>query len=110
MARIVDVEQFLKNFPFEAFQTPFHFVVSDPVADWNNGIFGVQYNHGEIVVSREAIGKAVQLDIQTLSCLLMNYRRPAYLERVERLNTDSETLALLESIIPDMEAYFSDYF
>jgi hypothetical protein len=40
----------------------------------------------------------------------MNYRRPAYLERVERLNTDSETLALLESIIPDMEAYFSDYF
>ncbi|MGG5348558.1 acetyltransferase [Enterococcus sp. AZ142] len=110
MARIVDVEQFLKNFPFETFQTPFHFVVSDPVADWNNGIFGVQYNHGEIVVSREAIGKAVQLDIQTLSCLLMNYRRPAYLERVERLNTDSETLALLESIIPDMEAYFSDYF
>lgn len=110
MARIVDVEQFLKNFPFETFQTPFHFVVSDPVADWNNGIFGVQYNHGEIVVSREAIGKAVQLDIQTLSCLLMNYRRPAYLERVERLNTDSETLALLESIIPDMEAYFRDYF
>ena len=54
--------------------------------------------------------KAVQLDIQTLTCVLMNYRRPAYLARIERLHTDSDTLQLLETIIPDMEAYFGDYF
>ena len=110
MARIVDVTEFLRNFPFKAFSGAFHFVVSDPVAEWNNGIFGVSCQDDKVQVTKEAIGKAVQLDIQTLTCLLMNYRRPAYLERVERLRTDKETLRLLETIIPDMEAYFSDYF
>lgn len=110
MARIVDVTEFLKKFPFKAFDQPFHFVVSDPVAEWNNGIFGLNYAKGKVIVSNDPIGKAVQLDIQTLTCVLMNYRRPAYLARIERLHTDSDTLQLLETIIPDMEAYFGDYF
>lgn len=110
MARIVDVTEFLKKFPFKAFNQPFHFVVSDPVAEWNNGIFGLNDAKGEVIVSNDPIGKAVQLDIQTLTCVLMNYRRPAYLARIERLHTDSDTLQLLETIIPDMEAYFGDYF
>lgn len=110
MARIVDVTEFLKKFPFKTFDQPFHFVVSDPVAEWNNGIFGLNYAKGEVIVSNDPIGKAVQLDIQTLTCVLMNYRRPAYLARIERLHTDSDTLQLLETIIPDMEAYFGDYF
>lgn len=110
MARIVDVAEFLKKFPFKAFDQPFHFVVSDPVAEWNNGIFGLNYAKGQVIVSNDPIGKAVQLDIQTLTCVLMNYRRPAYLARIERLHTDSDTLQLLETIIPDMEAYFGDYF
>ena len=110
MARIVDVTEFLKKFPFKAFDQPFHFVVSDPVAEWSNGIFGLNYAKGEVIVSNDPIGKAVQLDIQTLTCVLMNYRRPAYLARIERLHTDSDTLQLLETIIPDMEAYFGDYF
>ncbi|MEQ7148989.1 GNAT family N-acetyltransferase [Enterococcus gallinarum] len=110
MARIVDVTEFLKKFPFKAFDQPFHFVVSDPVAEWNNGIFRLNYAKGEVIVSNDPIGKAVQLDIQTLTCVLMNYRRPAYLARIERLHTDSDTLQLLETIIPDMEAYFGDYF
>lgn len=110
MARIVDVEQFLRHFPFEEFDRPFHFVVSDPIAEWNNGIFGIQWVNGAPQVTREAVGKPVNVDIQTLTCLLMNYRRPAYLHRIERLATDRETVSTLDHIIPDMEAYFSDYF
>lgn len=59
---------------------------------------------------REPIGDAVILDIQTLTCLLMNYRRAAYLYQVERIDTNQQTLRILEEIIPDMAAYFSDYF
>jgi predicted acetyltransferase len=40
----------------------------------------------------------------------MSYKRPSYLYRIERLKTDKETLRTLERIIPDQEAYFSDYF
>lgn len=110
MARIVDVKEFLKQFPFEAFDTPFHFVVSDPVAAWNNGIFGLSWENDQIHVTDQAVGQPVELDIQTLSCLMMNYRRASYLHRIERLMTDRKTLSVLEHIIPDMEAYFSDYF
>ena len=112
MARIVDVAEFLKRFPFESFDGAFHFVVTDPIADWNNDTFSVMGKDDEVVIQKGvAIGPSVTIDIQTLSCLLMNYRRASYLYRIERLQAASKkTIHLLEQIIPDMEAYFSDYF
>ncbi|MHC5374702.1 GNAT family N-acetyltransferase [Enterococcus sp. LJL120] len=111
MARIVDVKEFLQRYPFDSTGKPFHFVVTDPVADWNTGIFGLIWDENDqVTVTDEAIGKPVVLDIQTLTCLMMNYRRASYLSRIERLSTDKETLHTLERILPDTEAYFSDYF
>lgn len=110
MARIVDIEKFLKDFPFKPFHQAFHFVVEDPIAEWNTGIFGLNWIDDQLEITREAVGNPVYLDIQTLTCLLMNYRRVAYLARIERMKTDEETLRILERIIPDMAAYFSDDF
>ncbi|KAF1305218.1 GNAT family acetyltransferase [Enterococcus sp. CU12B] len=110
MARIVDVKRFLEDFPFKPFKKPFHFVVEDPVAEWNTGVFSLVWHENQLHVSDERIGDAVHLDIQTLTCLLMNYRRAAYLARIERIQTTEENLRTLEKIIPDMEAYFSDDF
>lgn len=110
MARIVDIEKFLKDFPFKPFHQAFHFVVEDPIAEWNTGIFGLNWIDDQLEITREAVGNPVYLDIQTLTCLLMNYRRAAYLVRIERMKTDEETLRILERIIPDMAAYFSDDF
>lgn len=111
MARIVDVTEFLREFPFAGTAKPFHFEIIDPVASWNNGIFSLSWDEeDQVQVTHEPIGAPVKIDIQTLTCLFMNYRRPAYLHRIERLETDKETLRSLERIIPDMPAYFSDYF
>lgn len=111
MARIVDVAAFLVNFPFSGKGKPFHFIVSDPVADWNNGVFGVDCSvEGQVRISRESIGNPVEIDIQTLSAMMMSYRRPSYFSKIERLKTDAKTLKILENIIPDEQPYFSDYF
>lgn len=111
MARIVDVEQFLKNYPFSDTAEPFHFYVTDPMAEWNNGPFSLRWDEDkEVHVSREATGMPVILDIQTLSSLLMSYRRPSYFAGIERLDTDRRTLQALNNIIPDQQPYFSDYF
>ena len=111
MARIVDVEKFLEEYPYDDDIQPFHFVVKDPVAEWNNGIFGLKEGvDGKIVVVREPIGHPVELDIQTLSTMMMSYRAPAYLYKIGRLKTDTMTLRLLEKIIPGEQPYFSDYF
>ncbi|MGO3733341.1 MAG: GNAT family N-acetyltransferase [Vagococcus sp.] len=111
MARIVDVKEFIKHYPFITTGKPFHFVVTDPLAEWNNGTFSLIWNeHDDLSVSDEPIGNPVYIDVQTLAALFMSYKRPSYLYRIERLKTDKETLRTLERIIPDQEAYFSDYF
>lgn len=111
MARIVDVGAFLREYPFVGEVRPFHFVVSDPIGEWNNGVFGLRSGRGGCVeVTGEPVGRPVELDIQTLSTMMMSYKSPAYLHKVERLRTDPRTLRLLEEIIPGRQPYFSDYF
>lgn len=111
MARIVDVASFLTNFPFAGKAKPFHFHITDPTAEWNNGIFGVEGSTGgQNHISRESIGERVETDIQTLTAMLMSYRSPTYLYKIERLKTDLKTLKMLENIIPNDQPYFSDYF
>lgn len=111
MARIVDVKEFLLEYPFEKSVEPFYFEVEDPVAEWNNGIFALSWNDAdELTISDQPQGRRIVLNIQTLTCMLMNYRRAAYLARIERLEADKKAIELLETTIPDMEAYFSDYF
>jgi predicted acetyltransferase len=111
MARIVDVAEFLKIYPWDDDIRPFHFIVDDPVAEWNNGIFGLQQNNNdEVEIVREAIGKPVKLTIGILSALLMSYKSPSYLHKSEYLKTDAKTLHLIEKLIPAKRPYFSDYF
>lgn len=111
MARIVDVAEFLKNYPFQRSAKPFCFFVTDPMAEWNNGVFSVEWGeNGRIKVSRKSKGKCISIDIQTLTALLMCFRRPSYFHKVEYMQTDPDTLRILEEIIPDEYPYFSDYF
>jgi len=111
MARIIDVKEFLLRYPFEKKNTAFHFNVIDNHADWNNNIFSVSWdNHGKIQITNDAIGSEIIIDIQTLTCMLMSYRRPAYFQKIERINIAQETLELLEDVLPKSQPYFSDYF
>lgn len=111
MARIVDVKEFLEKYPFEDFGQDFHFKVSDPLAPWNNGIFGIHWNElNELQITNEPIGEEVSCDIQTLSTMLMSYKRPSYLKNIERLDASHRSIRELESIIPMETPYYSDYF
>ena len=111
MARIVNVEAFLTNYPFLYSSKPFHFIVSDPIAEWNNGIFGIHWTPEETIeVVKEPIGSPITLDIRTLTAMLMSYRSPSYFYKIERLKTSFKMLRTLEDIIPDEQPYFSDYF
>ncbi|MBV7390093.1 MULTISPECIES: GNAT family N-acetyltransferase [Enterococcus] len=111
MARIVDVKEFLMAYPFFKPVADFYFEVSDPAAEWNNGIFALSWDENErLTVTDQPKGQKVKLDIQTLTCMMMNYRRASYLARIERLEADKKAISLLETTLPDMEAYFSDYF
>ncbi|WP_394231901.1 enhanced intracellular survival protein Eis [Niallia oryzisoli] len=113
MARIVDVKQFIAQFPFRALGTEVHltFELDDPILEWNQGIFTLH-------VSETGQGQLIQtkgladfsLDIQTLTTMLLGYKRPSYLAVIGRLGSNKQTVEILENLIERETPYFSDYF
>ena len=48
--------------------------------------------------------------IQTMTTMLMGYKRPDYLAKIGRLNADEATIDMLEDTIEQQAPYISDYF
>lgn len=112
MARIVDVEQFLRGYDFSDCDrdAAVTFEIADSLLEWNNGPFTVEFRReGGPRLTRERSGRTVKLSIGILTAMLMGYKRPAYLRRIERLEASDAAISLLESVIPKEKAYFSDY-
>ena len=78
MARIVDVKQFIAQYPFRAIGTDIQltFMLDDPILEWNQGIFTLHVTstgQGELIQSE---GKPTSsFDIQTLTTMLLGYKR-----------------------------------
>lgn len=113
MARIVDLEQFIEQYPFkpDTIEREWVFTMDDPLLDCNQGTF-------KLTISRDGKGKVVRvatksndrIDIQTMTTMLLGYKRPAYLHKIGRLVCNGETLDMLEDAIEQQTPYFSDYF
>ena len=113
MARIVDVKEFLLRYPFARNSFNIRLAVTDRIVPWNHGTFDISVLDGQVVVekvSNELEENAVQLTVQTLATMLLGYKRPNYLEKIERLQGDPFAIALLEEILPVGIPTFIDYF
>ena len=53
---------------------------------------------------------ADSISIQTMTTMLMGYKRPAYLAKIGRLQAAEETIGMLEASIEQQTPYISDYF
>lgn len=112
MARIVDFEAFLSqyNFAEDIENAAVTFRIHDAVLDWNERDFTLRFGpDGTAALSATPSEHVVELSIGMATCMLMGYKRPAYLRSIERLAADNKTVALLERMIPTGKAYFSDY-
>ncbi|GAA0358889.1 GNAT family N-acetyltransferase [Bacillus horti] len=130
MARIVDVAAFLEEYPLqwkgvEGEQTFIH--VRDQYAPWNDGTFLIQPNpegaksegdksepESDRAVNRVSFfprkseevscttvpKKGLSCDIQTLSMLLINYKRPTELAKIERLHGEQKEIKKWEDLLP----------
>ena len=53
----------------------------------------------------------MELSVQTLVAMLLGYKRPLYLKNIGRLRVNHpQAIDILEEILPEGNAYFSDYF
>ncbi|AIC94272.1 MULTISPECIES: GNAT family N-acetyltransferase [Shouchella] len=112
MARIVDVEEFLRGFPFTSYaKQAIVLKVNDPMLEWNQDVFKLTFENGQKVerVSEDTPVDA-SLDIQTLVTLLLNYKRAKDLKEIGRIEATNATISYLEELIPDNQPWFSDYF
>jgi len=102
MARIVDFPAFIANFPFkpDTADRVWRFNMTDPIMECNQGNF-------QLSISKEGRGEAIriqepcqdQISIQTMTTMLMGYKRPDYLARIGRLIASEETIDMLEDAI-----------
>jgi predicted acetyltransferase len=120
MARIVDVEDFMGEYPFTnaGDGKPLFIKVSDQHAEWNNGLFEIHINDaGEAKVLKHSDLKdsdqgTAQLtcDIQTLSACLMGYQQATFLHQIGRIQGDAADVLRLEKLIPERSTYLADFF
>lgn len=113
MARIVCAKQFISQYPFKATGTDIQltFMLDDPMVEWNQGTFTLNVSplgQGKLTQSKEE--PTFSLDIQTLTTMLLSYKRPSYLAAISRLKGNAQVVEILENIIERQTPYFSDYF
>ncbi|MFQ9464107.1 MAG: sterol carrier protein domain-containing protein [Gallintestinimicrobium sp.] len=76
-------------------------------------IFSFPGTRGETTCERVEDNQSinvVELDINTLTALMMGYKRPTYLYDHEKISMEYYMLTWLERLIPVKKPYFSDYF
>lgn len=113
MARIVDLEKFVDEYPFKPDTTKreWIFTLEDPMLSWNQGVFKLNIEpNGKGRIIRVAEKSDDKIDIQTLTTMLLGYKRPDYLHKIGRINCSPETIDILEDAIEQQTPYFSDYF
>jgi predicted acetyltransferase len=122
MARIVDVEVFIRQYPFERGESgdPFYLQIADPHAPWNHGIFEVAMRaSGEATVRKYdglselpafMAARVIHCGIGTLSTLLVGYQRASFLFTIGRLQGDAAEIKRLERHIPVNTPYLLDFF
>lgn len=114
MARIVDFEGFIKDFPFDSISihNNLHFKLTDAMMECNNGDFSLSWDKkGKTIIEKGGTtGELVECDIQTLVCMFLGYKSPTYLKKIEHVNATKKAIRILEDIIPNESPYFSDYF
>ena len=86
-------------------------MVTDGLASWNQGDFLVSWHEGETTCERVEDNQSinvVELDINTLTALMMGYKRPTYLYHHEKISMEYYMLTWLERRIPVKKPYFSE--
>lgn len=115
MARIVDMEKFLKQFPFKSVdQQDFWLEVSDDTAEWNNKVFKLSISGEEVSVSTEEKAEVgshyLKADIQTWTQLFMQFKTAAELHFEGSLKGEEETAQAVQEILPKGTPELYDYF
>lgn len=75
MVRIVDVELFLKQFPFQTIEEPLYVKINDKQADWNNSIFKIEAKGQVEKVGSAEPDQLLEMEIGPFSAMMIGYHQ-----------------------------------
>ncbi|AEW56003.1 acetyltransferase, GNAT family [Bacillus cereus F837/76] len=109
MGRIVDVEQFLKQYElnWNNVQQEVILHITDSFAQWNN--ITVRIANHEITIIEEPIDKGIKLDINALSTILFGYKRPLELNELKLISGSEEEIRAFENVVPVRKPFIYDF-
>ena len=114
MARIVDFVGFMKEYRFKKSHNEnrtWKFVLTDPMLEENQGTFCINIDKdGKANVEKINETCNDEISIQTMTTMLMGYKRPEYLYKIGRIKTDKKIVEMLENSVKQDVPYISDYF
>ncbi|WP_144611712.1 enhanced intracellular survival protein Eis [Bacillus cereus] len=111
MGRIVDVEQFFKQYElnWNNVQQEIILHITDSFAPWNNVSVRLA-NHEITIIKEETIDKGIKLDINALSTIMFGYKRPLQLNELQLISGSEEEIQAFENIVPVRKAFIYDFF
>lgn len=117
MARIVDVEAFLKQY-MRSNPTDFGSLsirVEDSFIEENTGIYILQGTDGKVDISYKPIMNSIKAPmisctVQQLTSMLLGYQRPEDLYHLGLIDGTTQAIEILEHLIPRKQTYFPDFF
>jgi predicted acetyltransferase len=117
MARIVDLEKFLKAYPFVKTEGTLLLHVHDEFAPWNSAIYQISESgvnvfrkEKENVSCMHPPKRGLQLDVNTATALLLGYERPFAFYRMGKLKGNEKEVEQLEKMLPQRTTFFIDFF
>lgn len=116
MARIVDASAFVHEYPFQApaAQVSININIADTFAPWNDGWWSLEVSTdgtGRLVKSEQGDSSSgLVCDINTLTAMLIGYKRPMEMFAIGRLHGSEAEVTVLEQLIPRSTTALFDFF
>lgn len=115
MGRIVDVEAFLQQFPFDNYQdlAPISIAVDDSFFPENSGTYELSSSMTRVEMKKYKREKAdVHASIQMLTMMFLGYKRPIELFKLDLIQGEFEAIERLDALIPVQQTQIAlaDYF
>lgn len=110
MIRIIDVKEFLKQYPFEKLTKSLYVKIHDRHAEWNNQVYKIDTN-GE-VTNPQAVAqeKILEMDIGPFSAMMTGYHGLAWYRENGYIQVSGEAAAFWQMAIPIGFPRFNDFF
>lgn len=113
MARIVQIEEFLRQFTYTKADGFFTLYVEDEFFTENTGLYEVKIREGKVEHVAEVKGSeamTVYSSIQYVTAMFLGYKRPNELYEAGLITGEKSAIDQLEKVIPRKQTYFQDFF